>query len=207
MKKFTGKNNIFWDFDGVLMDSMPVRNKGFELVLKEFPKEQVAQLMEFHSKNGGLSRYVKFRYFFENIRNETVTNQEIDIWASKFSEIMKSELVNPRLLILDSINFVKKSYKKFEMHIVSGSDQEELRYLCASMGISQYFKSIHGSPTPKIELVHNLLTENNYDAQETVLIGDSGNDYDAALNNNIDFFAYNNPGLKELKVNYIESFY
>jgi beta-phosphoglucomutase-like phosphatase (HAD superfamily) len=24
--------NLLWDFDGVLIDSMPIRNKGFELV-------------------------------------------------------------------------------------------------------------------------------------------------------------------------------
>lgn len=48
--RFKNKKNILWDFDGVLMDSMPVRNKGFELVLKEFPNKQVQDLMQFHLK-------------------------------------------------------------------------------------------------------------------------------------------------------------
>src|SRR5690606_14582405 len=155
MRKFTGKQNILWDFDGVLMDSMPVRNQGFELVLKEFPQQEVAQLMQFHLNNGGLSRYVKFRYFFEKIRNENISEEEVNKWASIFSDIMKSELVNPKLLITDSLNFVKDNYQNYEMHIVSGSDQEELRFLCENMGLSNYFKSINGSPAPKIQLVKN----------------------------------------------------
>lgn len=85
MISLKNKKNIFWDFDGVLMDSMPVRNKGFELVLKDYPEEQVQELMAFHLKNGGLSRYVKFRYFFEEIRKETISEDEVSIWASKFS--------------------------------------------------------------------------------------------------------------------------
>jgi len=192
MRNFINKKNIFWDFDGVIMDAMPVRNKGFELVLKEFPNEQVELLMQFHLKNGGLSRYVKFRHFFEEIRGENVLEEEIKEWAQKFSKIMREELVQPALLIEDSLNFIKENYKKFNMHIVSGSDGEELRYLCEKLEISQYFLTIHGSPVPKNKLVQSLLIEHEYKEDDTILIGDSINDYEAAEINNIDFCGYNN---------------
>jgi len=206
MQNFINKKNIFWDFDGVIMDSMTVRNRGFELVLKEFPNEQVELLMQFHLKNGGLSRYVKFRHFFEEIREENVTEEEIKEWAQRFSKIMREELVQPALLIEDSLNYIKENYKKFNMHIVSGSDGEELKYLCEKLEISRYFISIHGSPVPKKELVHSLLINHDYTGEDTILIGDSINDYEAAEINDIDFCGYNNEQLKELKTFYIESF-
>mgnify|MGYP003131795967 CR=1 FL=1 len=205
MISLKNKKNIFWDFDGVLMDSMPVRNKGFELVLKDYPEEQVQELMAFHLKNGGLSRYVKFRYFFEEIRKETISEDEVSIWASKFSEIMRENLVNENLIIQDSFQFVKNNYQRYQMHIVSGSDQEELRYLCKKLNIATFFNSIYGSPTPKIVLVENLLKNNQYKKEESILIGDSINDYEAAKNNNIEFFGYNNPDLKGIETKYIES--
>ncbi|UBZ06856.1 HAD hydrolase-like protein [Salegentibacter mishustinae] len=205
MISLKNKKNIFWDFDGVLMDSMPVRNKGFELVLKDYPEEQVQELMAFHLKNGGLSRYVKFRYFFEEIRKETISEDEVSIWASKFSEIMRENLVNENLIIQDSFQFVKNNYQRYQMHIVSGSDQEELRYLCKKLNIATFFNSIHGSPIPKIVLVENLLKNNQYKKEESILIGDSINDYEAAKNNNIEFFGYNNPDLKNIETKYIES--
>ncbi|MCM4157114.1 HAD-IA family hydrolase [Gramella sp. AN32] len=206
MRNFINKRNIFWDFDGVIMDSMPVRNRGFEMVLKKFPNEQVDLLMQFHLKNGGLSRYVKFRHFFEEIREEKVSEEEIKEWSQKFSEIMRKELVQPGLLIEDSLDFIKENYKKYNMHIVSGSDGEELRYLCEQLNVSRYFISIHGSPVPKKKLVCKLLLNHRYINEETLLIGDSINDYEAAEINNIEFYGYNNEQLKILKSSYIESF-
>jgi phosphoglycolate phosphatase-like HAD superfamily hydrolase len=198
MRNFINKKNIFWDFDGVIMDSMPVRNRGFEQVLKEFPNEQVALLMQFHQKNGGLSRYVKFRYFFEHIRGEVITDQEVQKWADKFSIIMINSLINPSLLIKEIFRFIKKEYKNYNMHIVSGSDQKELRLICKNLDIAKYFNSIHGSPTAKNDLVKKLLEKQSYNKKECVLIGDSINDLEAAETNNILFVGYNNPELAKI---------
>ncbi len=199
-------NNIFWDFDGVIMDSMPVRNKGFEQVLRKFPKAEVDELIKFHLENGGLSRYVKFRYFFEKIRNEEVSDEKINQLAAEFSIVMKELLVDESLLIYDSLNFIKRNFQNYKMHIVSGSDQSELRYLCKRLGIAEYFLSINGSPTPKTELVEQLLQQYNYKKDRSVLIGDSINDYEAANNNEIDFMGYNSLSLKDTGKSYIQSF-
>jgi len=187
---------IFWDFDGVLMDSNAVRDLGFERVLSEFPKDQLDKLLAFHQANGGLSRYVKFRYFFEEIRKEPVTDDEILIWADRFSQIMKELLVNPELLIEETMSFVKENQGKYIMHITSGSDQNELRFLCQSMAINHLFTSIHGSPKPKKEWVKELIEIHGYKKEECVLIGDSYNDVEAAQYNSINFMAYNAPNLK-----------
>jgi len=206
MKVLKDKKVIFWDFDGVIMDSMPVRNKGFELVLSEYPASEVAQLMDFHLANGGLSRYVKFRYFFEEIRGNSVTEAEVNDWALKFSSVMKRELMDKKLLIENSVSFIQQNHEKYTMHIVSGSDQAELRYLCEQLDLDGYFDSIHGSPTPKKQLVQDILTDKTYEVSETVLIGDSINDFEAAETNNIDFLGYNNTQLESLGIGYIKAF-
>lgn len=206
MKNLSRYNNILWDFDGVLMDSMPVRNRGFEIVLRDYPKDEVKELMDFHLRNGGLSRYVKFRYFFENIRKEEITEEEIKNWAGKFSEVMRKELINEHLLISETVEFVQDNHQTFNMHIVSGSDQEELRFICEQLNLKSYFKSINGSPTPKKELVSKLMRTYNYKKEQTVLIGDSINDFDAAQTNKIEFLGYNNTNLKSLDAGYIENF-
>jgi HAD superfamily hydrolase (TIGR01549 family) len=198
--------NILWDFDGVLMNSMPVRDKGFYLVLSNHPEEEVEALMKFHRQNGGLSRYVKFRYFFEEIKGQKISEEEVLSYARKFSEVMLRELVNRELLIYDAMDFVQNYHKKYNMHVVSGSDQEELRHICSAIGIDHYFKSIHGSPTPKKQLVHDLLDNNSYFPSETILIGDSVNDLQAALVNGLTFFGYNNDQLLNHCKNFIETF-
>jgi len=190
--------NIFWDFDGVLMNSNAVRDKGFEMVLMEFPPEQVEKLMQFHRENGGWSRYVKFRHFFEEIRNESVSKEDIDRWASKFSEVMLKNLIKAELLIEETLSFVKRNHEKFNFHIVSGSDGNELRTICKGVDIEKYFITIQGSPTPKTKLVADILESNDYKPKESILIGDSKNDYDAAIDNGLFFKGYNNPQVEKL---------
>ena len=194
------KNNIdviFWDFDGVLMDSNSIRDEGFIKVLKDFPHEEVEQLLRFHRKNGGLSRYVKFRFFFEEIRKEKISDEEVAKWAKQFSLIMRELLVDPQLLISKTLNFVRKNYRDFSMYIVSGSDGEELNYLSNRLNISNYFIDIKGSPTPKKELIREIISKNNYKPSSCLLVGDSVNDWDAASHNGINFMGYNcDPGLK-----------
>ncbi|OEK05209.1 HAD family hydrolase [Roseivirga misakiensis] len=189
--------SIFWDFDGVILDSMSVRDQGFIEVLKPYPEEQVAFLLDFHRRNGGWSRYVKFRYFFEQIRGESVSEETVNEMAQHFSVIMKRILTNKELLIQDALNFIKKYHKDISMHIVSGSDHVELNYLCAQLEIDLLFQSIDGSPTPKAELVGNLLNTRHYPKHEVVLVGDSINDYEAASKNEIGFIGYNNLTLEE----------
>jgi HAD superfamily hydrolase (TIGR01549 family) len=189
---------IFWDFDGVILNSMPIRDKGFLHIFKEYPAEKVAQLLDFHHQNGGLSRYVKIRYFYEKILQEPISEEKVMELAQEFSHIMRQELANTELLIEDSLNFIKKYHSEKKFHIVSGSDEKELQFLCKELGIADYFVSIHGSPTPKKELVSRLIQAHGYSVENCVLIGDSINDYEAAVQNGINFWGYNNEKLRNL---------
>ena len=163
-------------------------------------------MREYHRINGGLSRYKKVRYFFEEILGETVTEKVVQDYARKFSHVVLNRLINPSLLLSDSIAFISEFHSRTQMHVVSGSDGEELRQICSGLGISKYFKSINGAPTPKIELVSNLLQSFELEASDVCLIGDSINDYEASVINNIDFFGYNNLSLKKEGHLYIDSF-
>jgi phosphoglycolate phosphatase-like HAD superfamily hydrolase len=188
--------NIFWDFDGVIVESNSIREKGFRAVLATFPDDEVEALLDFHRENGGLSRYVKFHYFFEEIKGEEISEEEINKWAAKFSVIMLNSLKDKSLLIRETNIFIKENYKNYQMHIVSGSDQTELRELCISLEIDHFFKSIHGSPTPKNDLVKMIIEKHNYEPAFGILIGDSINDYEAAKVNDLHFQAFGNKELE-----------
>ena len=206
MKEFTGKTCILWDFDGVILDSMKVREEGFRAVLASYPASQIETLLIFHRKNGGLSRYVKFEYFLERIIGAEKNEEKVQKWAEEFSEIMRRSLTSKDRLIREVIDFINKNKELYRMHIVSGSDGDELRFLCDQLEISEYFESIHGSPTPKTELVRKLMDETGYKPEETCLIGDSINDFEASKANDIQFFGYNNLTLKAKGFKYINSF-
>ena len=194
---------ILWDFDGVILDSMPVKEYGFREIFKEFDNNLVDKLLEYHNKNGGLSRYVKIRYFYEELLGQDIVDDEVNKIANNFSIIMKEELTNKKYLIKETIKFIKDNYSKYNFHIVSGSDQTELRFLCKELDIEKYFISIYGSPIHKNDLVKNLLIKKDYKQNETILIGDSINDYEASRINNIDFYGYNNLDLEDVSKLYL----
>ena len=187
---------ILWDFDGVIIDSNSVREFGFREVLKEFNPKQVEQLIDFHNANGGWSRYVKFRYFYEVILKRPISEGQVQELANRFSSIMVESLPNPELLIEETVRFIQEMYSQGkQMHIASGSDGNELRSLCAQLGLSKYFLSINGSPTPKPALVKSIVYNGNISASNYCLIGDAVNDFEAAKSNNVRFFGYNNTDL------------
>jgi len=119
---------------------------------------------------------------------------------------MKDKLASPEYLIAESMNFIKLNYKYYDFHIVSGSEHNELNFLCNKLRIKKYFYSISGSPTPKEELIKNLMNRMSYKKKETILIGDSVNDYEAAKANKIKFYGYNNPSLESMSNEYILDF-
>ena len=76
------KYKIFlFDFDGVIIDSNTVRENGFKKVLKKYPDDKIQKLLKYHNENGGLSRYHKFRYFYETILGISISEEKINKYA------------------------------------------------------------------------------------------------------------------------------
>ena len=196
---------ILWDFDGVIIDSMSIRDMGFRKIFKKFDVKLVDKLLEYHNLNGGLSRYHKIRYFFEKIIKKDTNTEEVSKYAEQFSIIMRSELIKKKYIINNTFNFIKDFHLKYHFHIVSGSDEKELQYLCSMLDLSSFFITINGSPVEKKTLVKNIIYKYKYNLKDICLIGDSVNDLDAANDNKISFFGYNNVNLINNN-NYIRSF-
>jgi len=198
--------NILWDFDGVILDSMPIRDYGFRKIFESYTEELVEEFIKYHRLNGGLSRFHKIKYFYNTLLSKDISKEQIQEYADKFTIIMKEQLINKKYLIQDSVDFIKSNHKNYNFHIVSGSEHHELNYLCEKLDLAECFLSINGSPTPKNDLVKNLLEQEQYNKEETILIGDSINDYDAAIINGISFYGFNNEELREKSETYLESY-
>lgn len=198
--------NILWDFDGVILNSMKIKGDGFIELFKEYDEMYLNKLEQYHYDNGGVSRFEKIKYFFNEILQKDITEREVIKFADKFAEIINKNLFNPSNLIEDSVSYIKENYKKYNFHIVSGAEHNELNELCKYFELDKYFISIDGSPTKKDVLVKKVLEKFNYKKNETILIGDAITDFNAANLNEILFYGYNNLELIKYD-NYINYFY
>ena len=197
--------HILFDFDGVIHDSNTVKTDGFRSIFNKYPSDLVKILVDYHEVNGGISRYSKIRYFFEKILKTDISEEKVLEFADKFSKIMISKLVDPVYLIKETVDFIKKNFTSYDMHIVSGADEKELQFLCEKLELTEYFKTISGSPIEKNENTMKVMKINGYSAKETVFIGDSINDYYAAEASDLWFIGYNRPDLRKVSY-YMDSF-
>lgn len=196
---------ILWDFDGVIIDSMKIKGDGFVELFNNHDKQDLLSFEKFHYENGGVSRFDKIKYFYSEIIKKSINESQILEFANKFSEIIEKKLNNKDNLIKETIDFIKINYSKYNFHIVSGAEHNELNRLCCNLDLKKYFITINGSPIRKSILVKNILNKYFYKNTETVLIGDAISDYNASTENNILFYGYNNISLKKFG-NYIDSF-
>jgi len=195
---------ILWDFDGVILDSMKIKGNGFLELFKDHDKNNLDLIERYHYENGGISRFKKIKYFYNDILNEKINESRVFELAEEFASIIENKIYDKSNLIDETLKFIKHNYKKYNFHIVSGAEHAELNKLCFSFDIAKYFISIDGSPKPKDKLVKNVINSNDYLKEEVILIGDAVTDYKAAQKNNIVFYGYNNIALKKYK--YIDNF-
>ena len=178
--------NLIFDFDGVLAESNEIRFNGFRRLFQEYPLSQVEELVAYAKANGGVSRYEKIRYFFQEVRGEPIMEERVQVLAARFSDLVRQEVVDAEP-VKGSVEFLKQNVSRFNFALVSGSDQTELRMVCRERGIDRYFKRILGSPVKKKDNLAQLLEDLGWKTNETVYIGDSNNDLEASLANSINF--------------------
>lgn len=106
-------DSIFWDFDGVIKDSVEIKNNAFEELFSRFDKEVVIDIKRHHIENIGLSRFEKIPLYL-SFAGENVTKKQVKEYYEKYSFLVKSSVINSKwvpgvLNYLDS-NFKKKSF-------------------------------------------------------------------------------------------------
>ena len=169
---------LFWDFDGVIKDSVEVKTWAFEELFKPFGKTVSDKVKLHHIENGGMSRYEKIPLYL-NWANVEPTNKSVNDMCSQFSIIVKNKVINSP--------WVPGAYKFLEYHssnytsiITSATPQSELLDICKILNIDRFFSKIYGSPTSKSNAIKISLDNYRIDSNKCLMFGDAQADIDAA---------------------------
>lgn len=177
---------LIFDFDGVLADTNEIRIQGFQMIFQNYPADEVAQMLAFARRNGGVSRYDKIRHFFNHIRGEDIDEDQVNRWAQEYSLAVKQAVIDAEP-VAGSLAFLERYHRRFPFGLISASDQAELRDVCRQRRIDRYFVEILGSPAEKIENIQRLLNGQGWKADQCLFIGDTQNDLSAARRAGVDF--------------------
>lgn len=169
---------IIFDFDGVICESVDVKTQAFRKLFEIYPGH-LKKILAYHTVNGGISRYKKFRYIYRHILKRKLSLEESLRLGQKFSEYALTAVIQSSY-VPGAYEFIKKYYKKFLLFIVSGTPQDEMIFIVRKRGLVKYFKGIYGSPSPKAILIKKILKENRLKKSEVIFVGDSINDHAGA---------------------------
>jgi phosphoglycolate phosphatase-like HAD superfamily hydrolase len=177
--------NIFFDFDGVIKESLTVKAEAFEELFLEYGVLFRKKVWEHHMKNGGLSRIDKIKLYM-SWADEDIVNSRIDELSCKFEDLVKDKVIQSDWVPgVDKFLKAKKDDQIFI--IVSAAPQQELQEICNMIGISKVFSRIYGSPISKTKAIRDSIINYSMDLDDCVIVGDYNNDLVAARNNRITF--------------------
>ncbi|WP_458411754.1 HAD family hydrolase [Schinkia sp. CFF1] len=180
---------VIFDCDGVIIDSNLLKCEAFGKAVDGYPNNIVESFVDHCKKTFGISRYFKFREFFNEFANEPYDDKKFHLFLDRYEKLCKelysiAELTPSVKKVLSSLNILGH-----KLYVASGSDERELIEVFEQRSLVQYFEAIYGSPKKKTECVASIL-DNNL-GLKAVFIGDALSDLNTAKEHNLDFIYMN----------------
>lgn len=182
---------IFFDFDGVILDSVNIKTEAFKEIYREYGSSVMEKVARHHIEHGGMSRFKKFKLYHKEFLNKDLCDKEIEELAKEFSnivfkKILKADFIPGAKEFLDACKNLNKT-----CFIVSGTPEDEMKRIIEKRKLKKYFKEVKGSPVSKEESVSSIINEYNIDRQRAVFFGDAFSDMNAANLNSLKFVGIN----------------
>ena len=176
---------IFWDFDGVIKDSVEAKSLAFENIFSSYGSNISNKVRLHHERNGGISRYEKIPLYLSWV-DEKITDEKIQRFCNKFSLIVRQS-VTESPWVPGVLSFIKNNYKKNKNILVTATPKGEIDEILKILKIEYLFDRVYGAPATKKNIISAELERLSIVPSDAIMFGDSHSDYDAAKYNNILF--------------------
>lgn len=177
-----GKKLVFFDCDGVLLDSNGVKLAAVDHALAHYPQALRDRCKESFRLNFGRARHWHFEAFERLIAPRGPAARDfVAASIARYEDYLRSHYRcsavvagAPQLLALLQEQGVT-------CFVVSGGKEEEITEALSVSGIDRYMARIIGSPTAKIAAINALLEQHDCAAAQAVFLGDAIADAEAAI--------------------------
>lgn len=179
---------FFFDFDGVLVDSVEVKTRAFAKLFEPYGAEIENKVVDHHRRHGGMTRIDKFRHYYKEFLQEPLNDKKLDNLCREFSQLVVDDIVfAPE--IPGSEAFLKEWHNQVTCFVISATPENEIRGIVQRRGLQKYFKEVLGAPTTKIENLKSILIKYNFEPSRCLFFGDAESDYQAAKMCGVNFLA------------------
>jgi beta-phosphoglucomutase-like phosphatase (HAD superfamily) len=178
---------FFFDFDGVLADSVEVKTRAFAKLFEPHGPEVVARVVAHHRDHGGMTRVDKFHHYYHDYLGKSLSKKEIADLCQRFSMLVVDKVVAaPEINGADE--FLQRWCGRLACFVISATPDEEIKEIVKRRGMEGYFKEVLGAPVDKKKNLETLLAKYNLNPSRCCFFGDAESDYVAAHSCGVDFF-------------------
>ncbi|MBT8326832.1 MAG: HAD hydrolase-like protein [Bacteroidia bacterium] len=184
----TNPKIVFFDFDGVVLDSAKIKTLAFPEVFKDYPQHLEA-ITNYHLENQGISRYEKFDWIYQTLLKTELSNSEKEELGNTFSEIVLEKVMQCPFIkgAKNLLEYFRET--NIKCVVASGTPYKELHTIIKKRNLSQFFIEVWGSPKHKEAIIEDILERYSIEPSEALFLGDATTDYFAAKSNNVPFQA------------------
>lgn len=191
---------IFWDFDGVIKDSVEVKSEGFERLFMPYGSEVAARVRQHHEAHGGISRYEKMPVYL-GWAGESASAEQVQNFCDQFASLVLQAVINAPW-VPGIREYLLANYGKQRFILVTATPQQEIEQILNALELAHCFQEVHGAPTSKATAIKSVLQKIQCPAEYAVMVGDTETDLKAAKANHVPFLLRCTPLNQTLKEQY-----
>ena len=182
---------IFWDFDGVIKESLDVKRASFVRLFENHDPSIIQKIAAHHDLNGGMSRFEKIPIYLEWAGIEK-TETNVQDYCEKFASLVFHEVIDcPWVAGIE--HALKNDFVKVPSILVTATPHNEIEKILDRLEIRDFFHGIYGAPNSKKLSIQYSLNDLKVKSNEALMFGDSELDYDAASSNGVEFILRRTP--------------
>lgn len=176
---------LFWDFDGVIKESVEVKTQAYLGLFAPFGAELAARIRAHHQANGGMSRLEKIPLYLE-WAGCPATADEVARCCTAFANAVRQRVIDSPW-VPGACEYLQAHHARQRCVVLTATPQAEIEGILQTLGIAHWFLEVHGAPIPKAAAIAAVLARWGCPARDALVIGDSTSDYEAAKSANVDF--------------------
>ena len=193
-------NFIFWDFDGVIKESVDVKTRAFVRLFQTFGSDVVDLVRDHHESHGGMSRFEKIPMYLQWAgEKESVT--QVNEYCLRFSQLVTKAVIDAPWVPGVEVYLRSNPYSQ-KFILVSATPHDELIAILDALHLKACFFDIIGAPVSKKKAIAMTLAAHSFDPVDCLMIGDAREDQNAAQENNVQFLLRRHATNAQLFVDY-----
>ena len=176
---------VFWDFDGVIKDSVEVKTQAYFRLFESFGPVVAEMVRQHHEAHGGMSRFDKLPIYLQWAGLEP-NQSTVSEYCKQFTQrVLQGVIDAPWVAGVE--RYLSSNSNQQAFILVSATPQDEIEHILHVLDLTKCFAEVYGAPISKRDAIGKTLLARGLDARDCLMIGDAQTDLDAAVANQVPF--------------------